>query len=65
MRNDSAECLILGYLDGQEVACALSEWTPRPKDDAVRVGIARGDPLRIKVTPLLPFDPAQGSRSAI
>jgi hypothetical protein len=63
MRDDSAECLILGYLDGQDLACALGERTPRPQDDAVRVGIARGDPLRIKITPLMPFDTRTVGRS--
>ncbi len=53
-RNDPLECLILGYLDDQELACALGERTPRPQDDAVRVGIAGGDPLRIEITPLTP-----------
>jgi hypothetical protein len=56
VRNDSAECLILGHLDGQELACALGKRTPRPQDDAVRIGIARGDPLGIEITPLLPVD---------
>ena len=56
VRNDSAEGLILGDLDGQELARALGKRTPRPQDDAVRIGIARGDPLRIEITPLLPAD---------
>jgi hypothetical protein len=63
MRNDSAECLILGYLDGQELACALGKRTPRPQDDAVRIGIARGDPLGIEITPLMPWDTRTSSRS--
>src|SRR6267154_3313875 len=63
MRNDSAECLILGHLDGQELACALGKRTPRPQDHAVRVGIARGDPLGIEITPLMPVDTRTSSRS--
>ena len=63
VRNDSAECLILGYLDGQELACALGKRTPRPQDDAVRIGIARGDPLGIEITPLMPVDTRTSSRS--
>src|SRR6185369_5739468 len=38
--NDLAEGLILGYLDGQELACTVGERTPGPKDDAMRIGIA-------------------------
>src|SRR5260221_8887848 len=63
MGNDSAECLILGHLDGQELACALGKRTPRPQDDAVRIGIARGDPLGIEITPLRPVDTRPSSRS--
>ena len=66
VRNDSAECLILGYLDGQELACALGTFgkrTPGPQDDAVRIGIARGDPLGIEITPLMPVDTRTSSRS--
>ncbi len=46
VRNDSFECLILGDLNRQEMTFALGEGPPRPKDDAVRVGIARRDSLR-------------------
>jgi hypothetical protein len=63
VRNDSAECLILGYLDGPELTSALSERTPRPQDDAARIGIARGHSLRIKITPLMPVDPRTAGRS--
>ena len=63
VRNDPAECLILGHLDGQELACALGKRTPRPQDDAVRIGIARGDPLGIEITPLLPVDTRTSGRS--
>src|SRR4026208_528722 len=66
MSDDSAECLILRYLHGQELACglvALGIRMPRPQDDAVRIGIARGDPLGIEITPLMPVDPRTSSRS--
>src|SRR3954454_19436471 len=63
MRDDSAECLILGHLDGQQLACALGERTPGPQDDAVRVGITRGHPLTIEITPLMPFDSRTLGRS--
>src|SRR6185369_3908089 len=66
VRNDSAECLILGYLDSQELAWAigtLAKRMPGPQDDAVRIGIARGDPLRIEITPLVPADTRTSSRS--
>jgi hypothetical protein len=49
--------------NGQEMACALGERTPRPQDDAVRVGIARGDSLRIEITPLMPVDARTLGRS--
>ncbi len=62
VRNDSAEGLILGYLDGQELACVLGERMPRPQDDAVRIGIARGDPLGIEITPLIPVGTRTSSR---
>ena len=63
VRDDSAECLILGYFDGQDVACSLGERTSGPEDDAVRVGIAGGDPLRIEITPLTPVDTRTAGRS--
>src|SRR5206468_2187019 len=63
MRDDPPECLILGHLNRQYPARALGERTPRPKDDAVRVGIARGDPLRIEITPLMPVDTRAQGRS--
>jgi hypothetical protein len=62
MRNDSAECFILGNLDGQKMACALCKRTPRPQDDAVRIGIARGDALGIEIAPLAPVDARSSSR---
>src|SRR6185312_11156781 len=64
VRNDSPECLILGYLDGQALACAVGERTPRPQNDAVRVGIPSGDALRIQITPLMPSDTRTAGRSA-
>src|SRR5262249_55650600 len=63
VRNDSPKCLILGYLDGQALACAVGERAPRPQNDAVRVGITRGDPLRIQITPLMPSDTRTAGRS--
>jgi hypothetical protein len=61
MRNDSAECSILGDLDGQEMSCSLCKRTPRPQDDAVRIGIARGDALGIEITPLMPLNTRSSS----
>src|SRR3954451_22952822 len=63
MRNDSAECLILGDLDGQELASALGKRTPGPEDHAVGIGIARGDPWGIEIAPLMPVDTRTSSRS--
>src|SRR6185503_9408607 len=62
VRNDSAECLIVRYLDVQELPRAVGERTPRPKDHAVRVGIARGDSLGIEITPLTPVHTRTSSR---
>ena len=36
---------------------------PRPQDDAVWIGIARGDPLGIEITPLMPVDTRTSGRS--
>src|ERR1044072_3811641 len=49
VRNDAADGFVLGYLDGKELACTLVKRTPGPEDDAVRIGIARGDTLRIEI----------------
>ena len=54
---------ILGYLDGQALACAIGKWAPRPQDDAVLIGITRGDPLGIEITPLMPVDERTPSRT--
>ncbi|MFT3916342.1 MAG: hypothetical protein QM704_20375 [Anaeromyxobacteraceae bacterium] len=53
-RDDPAEGLVLRHLDAQDVAGAVRERAPRPEEDAVRVGIAGRDPLRIQLAPLLP-----------
>src|SRR6185312_16299481 len=66
VRNDAAERLILSNLDGQELACAacaIVKRTPRPQDDTVRIGIARGDPLGKEITPLMPLDTRTSSGS--
>ncbi len=54
--DDVAEIRIARHFDGQLVAVALLKRPPGPQDDAVIVGIARSDALRIEGAILAPCD---------
>src|SRR5207253_2088832 len=48
MGNDTSELRVLRNLDGQQLAFAILEWAPGPEDDAMRIGVARGDAFGIE-----------------
>ena len=58
--DDMGEAGIARHLDGQLVAVALVKRPPGPQDDAVIVGIARSDALRVKRPVLAPCDARRG-----
>src|SRR5678816_3213826 len=64
MRDDTAEGLVFGHLDGQHVSVASVERAAGPQDHAVRIRVARGDAFGIVVAPLAPARARSTGRSA-
>ena len=56
VRDNAAEILVLGYLDGQHMARSLAERPPRPQDNAVRIWIAGRHAFRVDRALFPPLD---------